>query len=451
MFNLSIVLVEDEDILRVSLTDELMDAGFVVRDFSNPLDALKSIEADAPDVVITDIRLPYMSGLELMKELKAEQNAICVIVMTAYGSVDLAVDAMKNGAYDFITKPFETEEILLLLERVAELRSIREENKQLQRRLETQYDLTSYVGTSPETARLLQDLQTVAPTPSTVLITGETGTGKELVANLVHQCSPRAKRPFISVSCAILSRDVIESELFGHEKGAFTGATESRIGRFEASSGGTIYLDDIDDIPMDIQVKLLRVLEERLVERVGGSGPIAVDLRVVASTKADLLKMVHEGTFREDLFYRLNVFPLHIAPLRSRTQDIQELIRFFSERFNRANPLLLSENVLKRLLGYSWPGNVRELRNVMERLELFSQSQSIQIDHLPLEIQKASNAILDRKRDSDLPLPALLTEFEEGIIRRALESVGGHQGKAAKQLGVPTSTLRTKMEKYGLI
>jgi len=305
------------------------------------------------------------------------------------------------------------------------------------------------VGQSEESLHILRNVQTVADTLSTVLITGETGTGKELIANLIHHASGRKLGAFIKVSCAILSREVIESELFGHERGAYTGAEKSRTGRFELSNGGSIYLDDIDDIPLDVQVKLLRVLEERTVERVGGSDSIPVDLRVIASTKADLRKLVEEGKFREDLFYRLNVFPVHVPPLRDRREDLPALIKHFCDMLAPDNTVTFPVEVLESLCLYDWPGNIREVRNVVERLIIFSRYSEISLHHLPPEILR-NDGFSRVDTVGARSLPDKMTAMETDLVRRALSEANGHQGKAAKLLGIPQSTLRTKMEKLGL-
>jgi len=297
-----IFVVEDEHILRVSLVDDLSDAGYQAIGFADGNEAWRALQKQPADVVLTDIKMPGMDGMELLDRIKSKFPHVTVIIMTAYGSVDSAVEAMKKGAYDYLTKPFHSDELLLILQRIQELESIKSENIQLKKQLSGHYPIEAFVGNSHAARQIKEMIRTVAASDASVLITGETGTGKELVANIIHYNSPRKDKPLVKVSCAILARDVFESELFGHEKGAFTGAIKERIGRFEQANGGTIYLDDVDDIPLELQVKLLRVLQEKEVERVGSNQPIPVDVRVIASTKADLRKLIQEGKFREDLY-----------------------------------------------------------------------------------------------------------------------------------------------------
>ncbi len=326
---MKIFIVEDEKILRISLIDELQDAGYEVVGFENPNEALEKIQSQEVDVVLTDIKMPGMDGMELLEKIKQKNEQITVIMMTAFGSVDSAVEAMKKGAYDYLTKPFHTDELLLILNRLKEIKSIKNENRQFKQEISQKYSIEAFVGVSQAAKKTKDMIKIVAESDASVLITGETGTGKELVANIIHYNSARKDKILVKVSCAILARDVFESELFGHEKGAFTGAFKERIGRFEQANGGTIYLDDVDDIPLELQVKLLRVLQEKEMERVGGNKTIKINTRVIASTKADLRKLAQEGKFREDLYYRLNVFPIHLLPLRERREDIPLLIDYF--------------------------------------------------------------------------------------------------------------------------
>ncbi len=447
---LSIFVVDDEDILRVTLTDDLAEAGFNVQDFDNPLNALAAIEKQSVDVLITDIKMPQMDGLELLARIKTVKPETCVIVMTAYSSVDSAIEAMKKGAYDYIAKPFKIDELLLILERIAELRFVKQENRQLRSQIESQYPLSAFVGSSPAVQQTLELVKTVADTNSTVLITGETGTGKELLANVLHYNSNRRDKPFVKVSCAILSREIFESELFGHEKGAFTGAQKARQGRFEMADGGSLYLDDIDDIPLDLQVKLLRVLQEQEFERVGSNQTRKIDVRVIASTKADLKMLVSEGKFREDLYYRLNVFPIHIPPLRERREDIPELVRHFAEQFSPKMSLHFEPAVLNCLSNYHWPGNTRELKNIVERLILLSRGQNIvDLAKIPVEILRPAT-VTPEVCLGQKPLDQLLAEIEQNLLTQALQMNNGSQVKAAEMLGIPPSTLRTKLNKYGL-
>lgn len=447
MSHLNIIIVDDEDILRISLKDDLLDAGYRVKDFRNPEDALRSVEKQPVDVVITDIKMPRMDGLELLSRIKQLQPDAQVIVMTAYSSVDSAVEAMKKGAYDYIAKPFKIDELFLRLERIAELRSVKQENRHLSSTLASHYTLNSFVGKSEAVQQIRELVETVADSPTTVLITGETGTGKELLANIIHFNSNRRTKPLVKVSCAVLSREIFESELFGHEKGAFTGAAQQKKGRFELADGGTLYLDDVDDIPLELQVKLLRVLQEQEFERVGGTQTIRVDVRVIASTKADLKKLVAEGKFREDLYYRLNVFPIHLAPLRERQEDIPLLVEHFCKEMAPESEIVFRPEVINCLTLYSWPGNVRELKNIVERLILLSRGEEVDLAKIPLEILEpdgvAPEVCIGRK-----PLNEVMEDIEVNLIRRALQISGWNQNRAAELLGLPPSTLRTKMSKY---
>ncbi|RMH74513.1 MAG: sigma-54-dependent Fis family transcriptional regulator [Calditrichaeota bacterium] len=449
MARLKVFVVEDEEILRVTLTDDLQDAGYEVEAFADPRKALQAVETSPVDVIISDIKMPGMDGLELLTRIKAIKPETQVVLMTAYGSVESAVEAMKKGAYDYITKPFNIDEMLLRLERIKELRTVKQENRRLRTQIASRYTLEALVGKSSAIQQTRQLVQTVAETPTTVLITGETGTGKELLANILHYTSDRRDKPLIKVSCAMLARDVFESELFGHEKGAFTGATQQKPGRFELADGGTLYLDDVDDIPLELQVKLLRALEEQEFERVGGTRTIRVDVRVVASTKADLKKLVAEGRFREDLYYRLNVFPIHLAPLRERREDIPLLVEHFCRELAPGRTVHFRPEVLECLSNYAWPGNVRELRNVVERLILLSKDREVDLSHVPIEILQP-NGVAPEVCLGQKPLNAMLEDIEVNLLRQALQMSGGNQTRAAEMLGIPPSTLRTKMSKYGL-
>lgn len=299
---MKIYIVDDERIIRVSLADELKDEGFEVMEFAHAAPALLKMKEEQPDIVITDLKMPDINGVEFLKKIKQINSNIFVVLMTAYSSVQTAVEAMKLGAYDYIEKPFDNEKILLIIDRILEFKKVKDENKELKKKLKQDYDFSSYVGNSERVNEIFDLVKIVAQKPTTVLLAGETGTGKELLTNIIHYNSKRSKKPLVKVSCAILSREIFESELFGHSKGAFTGAVSDKIGKFELANEGTLYLDDIDDVPLDLQVKLLRALEEREIERLGSNKVIKVDIRLIASTKKDLRKMVDEGKFREDLF-----------------------------------------------------------------------------------------------------------------------------------------------------
>lgn len=355
-----ILVVEDEDILRISIGDDLKEAGLGVSLSKNPLLALNLLEKEAFNVALLDYKLPEMDGIELLKRIKHVQPDCDVIVMTAFGTIRTAVEAMKSGAYDYITKPFSNEELILTIKRIAEVQSLKRENIELKQQLKEKHSFHKLIGKSKSMQQIYDLLSHVANSDRTVLITGETGTGKEMVADAIHYTGPRQDSPYIKVSCALFSKDVLESELFGHVKGAFTGATNEKKGRFELANGGTILLDDVEDIPLELQVKLLRVLQHSEFERVGGTETIKVDVRVIATSKANLLEKIKKEEFREDLYYRLNVVPVYLPPLRERKEDIPLLGDVFIEKYS-SKPMRISSQAMDYLLNYNWPGNVREL------------------------------------------------------------------------------------------
>ncbi len=446
---MKIYVVDDERIIRVSLADELRDAGYEVFEFANANSALMQMDGVKPNIVITDFKMPDINGIEFLERIKIIDKNIYVVLMTAYSTVSTAVEAMKLGAYDYIEKPFDNEKVLLIIERILELKQVKDENKELKIKLKQDYDFSSYVGDSSRVTEVFNLVKIVAQKSTSVLLVGETGTGKELLTNIIHYNSSRSKKQLIKVSCAILSREIFESELFGHEKGAFTGAISDKIGRFEMANGGTLYLDDIDDVPLDLQVKLLRALEEREIERVGGSKIIKIDIRLIASTKKDLRKMVDEGKFREDLFYRLNVFPINLPPLREKPKDIISLTKHFVSIYSDNNEKQIDNEVFEVLKKYPFPGNVRELRNLSERLTLLSEDNKINTDIIPYEIKfpgyKPTCFTFDNKS-----LNEILDEVERNAILGALDKTQGNKAKAAEILGLPASTLKSKVAKYNL-
>ena len=448
---LRIYVVDDERLIRVTTADELREAGNQVQEFASALAAMQSLreEAGEVDVVISDLKMPGMDGLEFISRVKKMNPEVFVLLITAHATVDTAVEAMKLGAYDYISKPFSMDELLLTIERIKELKSVKEENKQLRNQVRKKFDLSSYIGSGQESQKVFELVKIIADKPTTVLITGETGTGKELLTNIIHFNGNRSNKPLIKVSCAILSREIFESELFGHVKGAFTGADTSKTGRFEMADKGTLYLDDIDDIPLDLQVKLLRALEEGEIEKVGGGETIKIDVRVIASTKKDLKQMVAEGKFREDLFYRLNVFPINLPPLRERPKDIAQLTQHFAAEFSQANPVKIDEEVIEILKQYAFPGNVREIKNLMERLVLLAQEGVINKNILPMEVRfpgKPHTCFFFESK----PLDDIIREVEINAIRDALLRSGGNKAKAAQILQIPASTLKSRIDKLQL-
>lgn len=451
MKKLNICIVEDEEILRVSLKDDLLDAGYSVTDFENPIKALEHFKKKKCDIIISDIRLLEMNGLELLSKIKSIDPNVFVIMMTAFGSVETAVEAMKKGAFDYITKPFDKDELLLIIDKIKEIKSLQTKNLEYQNYFQDQFNFDAFIGNSNYVNELKETLKIISQSNTTVLITGETGTGKELIANLIHYNSPRKDKPLIKVSCGILSKEVIESELFGHEKGAFTGADKLRLGRFEKADQGTIYLDDIDDVPLEVQVKLLRVLQEQEIERVGSSEPIKIDVRIIASTKADLSKLVKEGKFREDLFYRLNVLPIHLKPLRERKEDIGPLFNYFLNQFSYQKKYEVEDSVYEILKNYRWPGNVRELKNLTERLTILCYDCKITSSRLPQELFSTEmdyNQLISNQNKS---LTEIVEEVEKKLIQNALLKTANNKAKAAELLGLPPSTLKSKIEKYEIM
>jgi DNA-binding NtrC family response regulator len=448
---LKIFVVDDERIVRVTIADDLKDAGFNVREFSTAASALQHlVENDSNvDIIITDLKMPGMDGLEFLEKVKQINPEIYVLLMTAHGSIQTAVKAMQLGAYDYLAKPFNIDELMLIINRIKELKEIKAENRQLRVQVDKKFDFSSFVGMNTVINQVFDHVKIIAAKSTTVLIVGETGTGKELLTNIIHFNSNRKRAPFIKVSCAILSREIFESELFGHEKGAFTGADKQKIGRFEMANGGTIYLDDIDDIPLDLQVKLLRVLEEGEIERVGGAETIKIDVRVIASTKKNLKDMVDDGKFREDLYYRLNVFPIHLPPLRERPGDIVLLARHFVKEFSESGKTIIDEESLEYLKRYPFPGNVREIKNLMERLVLLARDGMITKNLLPIEVRfpgRTHNCFFFGSKSLD----EIVREVESNAIRDALIRSGGNKAKAATILQVPASTLKSRIEKLGL-
>ncbi len=443
-----ILIVDDEANARSALAEILKEEGYVVETAADGFKALAKVEEFDADLVLTDLKMPRMDGVELLRRLRLEpEREIGVVVMTAFGAVETAVTAMREGAIDYLTKPLNTDELLLVLERALDGVRLRHEASHLRAQLRERYRFENIIGSSPEMQQVFKSVAQVAPSRATVLITGESGTGKELVAAALHHRSPRATGPFVRLHCAALAETLLESELFGHERGAFTGADRRREGRFEQASGGTLFLDEIGDISQGIQVKLLRALQEREFERVGSNQTLRVDVRVVTATNRDLKEMVAAGKFREDLYYRLNVINIQLPPLRRRISDIPALIEHFLKRFAKENEKAVtrvSDAALALLVGYPWPGNVREIENVIERAVVLAEGDSIEVMHLPSELTASS-------RKSSVPsVPgATMEELERYAILKTLESVGGSTGKAAEMLGISVRKIQYKLQEYG--
>ncbi|MDY0254409.1 MAG: sigma-54 dependent transcriptional regulator [Tenuifilaceae bacterium] len=448
---LKIFVVDDERIVRVTTADDLRDAGYAVREFASGQAAIQYLSDtdEEVDIIITDLKMPHMDGLEFLTKAKKLRPNTFVLLMTAFATVDTAVQAMKLGAYDYISKPFNIEELLLSIERIKEVKEVKDENRQLRTQVQRKFDTKNFIGKSEATRKVFELVEIIAKKDTTVLITGETGTGKELLTNIIHYNSNLSSKPLVKVSCAILSREIFESELFGHEKGAFTGAERQKIGRFELANTGTLYLDDIDDMPFDLQVKLLRALEEGEIERVGGTETIKIKVRVIASTKKDLKQMVAEGKFREDLFYRLNVFPINLPPLRERPDDIELLAKHFVEEFSQGVKIDIHPEAMELIRRHPFSGNVRELKNLMERLVLLSSNSLIDKNILPIDVRFPGKQHTCFYFDNK-PLDEILREVETNAISDALLRSGGNKAKAAQMLQVPASTLKSRIEKLSI-
>ncbi|MHB8880576.1 MAG: sigma-54-dependent transcriptional regulator [Thermodesulfovibrionales bacterium] len=441
----TVLIIEDDKIMRISLEDALKGAGYEVLSCETGTAALDIIRNMSFDLVITDIRLPDMDGFDIVREI-TRQRAVPVIMMTAYGTIKDAVEAMKLGAFDYITKPFALDEFLLLVSRALELKRLREENIRLKKDLGRCYSAPNIIGESSAMKKVFSLIEKVSATDSTVLILGESGTGKELIATTIHYQSSRKDKPLIKINCAALPEGLVESELFGHERGAFTGAVKRKPGRFELAHGGTIFLDEIGDLPLQAQSKLLRVLQEKTVERVGGTGSIRVDVRLIAATNKHLEEEVKAGRFREDLFYRLNVIPVTIPPLRERREDIPALLEFFTDKLRArlSKKIRFSTEAGGILLAYSYPGNVRELENIIERCITLSASDVISTSELP------SLMIGNPPESGSLSLSGVAADAEKGHIIRVLRTTQGNKTKAAELLGISRKTLWEKMNNYGV-
>jgi two-component system response regulator AtoC len=441
----SVLLIEDEKIMRVTLEDALRDAGYEVESFETGEAALRALRDTPCDVAVTDVRLPDMDGFDIVRDI-TKRGTMKVIVMTAYGTIKDAVEAMKLGAFDYITKPFDLDEFLLLLERAMEMKRLQEDNIRLRKDLDTFQRGPGLIGESEAMKRVFSFVARVSASPATVLILGESGTGKELVATAIHYQSDRKGMPLIKMNCSTLPDGLIESELFGHEKGAFTGAFKRKPGRFELADGGTMFLDEIGDLPLPMQSKILRVLQERNFERVGGTRILSVDVRVIAATNRKLEEEVAAGRFREDLYYRLNVIPIHLPPLRERKEDIPGLIEFFLERYGKplSRNVRLSPEAVETLLRYDYPGNVRELENLIERCVTLASMEVIGPEDLPARLTGVP------EEEGSLLLSRVAADAEKNHILSVLRTTGGVKSKAAELLGISRKNLWEKMNAYGI-
>lgn len=451
-----ILIIDDEPLMRISISDALKVEGYDVASAATGGEGLKAIKDTSYDVVITDLKLPEVDGLQILKACRQFSPGTKVLMITAYASVETAVEAMKQGAYDYITKPFSMDELILTVKRLIEIKDIEDENVYLKEKIEEKYDFSGIIGRSEKMQDVFEKIKIIAPTDTTVLINGESGTGKELVANAIHYNSPRKNEAFIKVSCAALPETLLEAELFGHERGAFTGALKQKKGRFELAHKGTLFLDEIGEITQAVQVKLLRVLQEREFERLGGTNTISVDVRIICATQRDLKKEVQKGSFREDLYYRLNVVPVHLPALRDRKEDILLLMEHFLNMYSRHmnKPMKgISIEAREFILKYDYPGNIRELENAVKRALTLSRDKEIQPWDLPEDmctICREGSKIGDMFSYSE-PLPTAMSLFEKQYISKVLEETKGNKTLASKLLGISRKTLWEKCKLYGLL
>ena len=449
----TILIVDDDAAHRTMLQTLITGWGYGIDEADDGSTAIDRVRDQAYDLILMDIRMIKVSGLEALKEIKALNPAIPVIIMTAYSSVETAVDALKNGAYDYLTKPLDFDELRLTIARAMEHRQLREENRLLKESLGDHFDRQNIIARSPAMVSLLETVAQVAPSEATVLITGDSGTGKEMIAGAIHFNSSRRERPFVKINCAAITETLLESELFGHEKGAFTGAHRKKEGRFLQAQGGSLFLDEISEMSLAMQVKLLRVLQERELTRVGGEGVLKVDVRVIAATNKDLLQEIEAGRFRDDLFYRLNVVTLKIPPLRERKVDIplmaQHFLKGFSDK-NRSKIKGFTPQAMDQLLKYDWPGNVRELMNAVERGVVLSRNEYLDEADLPF-INEGASPEQEEGTDGTIPTDLPLEEVEKMAILKTLDVFGGNKSETARRLGITRRTLHKKLKKYGVM
>jgi len=465
-----ILVADDEDGVRWVLEKGLREAGYEVTSVKDGESALRHAEAEPQDLVFLDVRMPGLDGLTVLQRLRASRPDALVIVMTAHGTMEIAIQAMQRGAYDYLAKPFDIDEVLLLAERALTARRLTQEVAQLRTGLQDVWEFGVFIGRHPRMQEIYKTIGRIAGNDVTVLLRGESGTGKELVARAIHHYSRRAGRPFVAVSCAAIPATLLESELFGHERGAFTDARERKLGKFELAHGGTLFLDEVGDMPPELQIKLLRALQERAFERVGGQEPIRVDVRILAATNRDLEALIKDGRFRDDLYYRLNVVSLHLPPLRERRRDIPLLVDHFLAKYtDDLGPRVVAPDALDRLVGYEWPGNVRELENVIQRAMVMATGGVILSEHLPIgEVSAAASVAVDatlediierrlldcvrglREHANANLYDLMMSLVEKPLFRAVLKETGGNQVRAAQILGINRNTLRKKLKEHGI-
>jgi DNA-binding NtrC family response regulator len=439
-----ILVIDDEEVMRDSCRKTLSLDHYDIELAEDGIEGLNILKKRSFDIVILDLKIPGLGGIEILKQIKEYDPEISVIVMTGYATIHSAVEAMKNGAYDFIEKPFTPEKLRTIVQRAVEKRKLTFENLYLQRELENAVESDPIIGQSKEMCQVIELIKKVGPSDSTVLITGESGTGKELIARALHRYSHRSSKPFITIDCGSLVENLFESELFGHVKGSFTGATATKHGRLELANGGTVFLDEIGNIGIGIQAKFLRAIQEREIAKVGNNQIIKIDIRIIAATNQNLLQSVKDGSFREDLFYRLSVVPIHLPPLRQRKEDIPLLVHYFLQKYNKKRKKTISgisDQAMKALINYEWPGNVRELENAIERAVVLTDHEHIEPDDLYYYgLYAESEIIADKALDT----------VEMKHIEKILKLYGGHKLKTSKALGIDRKTLRRKIRKFGL-
>lgn len=452
MKDYSILIIDDEDAQRSILKGYLEKKGCKIFSASSGTEGIKAVQNNLIDIVLSDFKMPDKTGLEVLEEVKKINPEISFVILTAYGTIEDAVKAMRLGAFDYISKPVDLDELDLMIERIIEHKNLKSEIQILKNQLKEKFKIDSFISHSAKMEEVLSVAARAADSKATILITGESGTGKEVLAKSIHYVSPRKEKPFVAVNIPALPETLLESELFGHEKGAFTGADKAKKGRFELADGGTIFLDEIGDIPINLQVKLLRVLQEHQIERVGSTENIDIDVRIIAATHQNLEEKIKDGSFREDLYYRLNIVSLHIPPLRERKEDMLPLIEYFTEKYSKENnrdKLILSKEVVDSLIKYNFPGNVRELENIIERAVVLCRSEAITLNDLP-------NVVKGFKAEKEIPqievgsLIEQVEELEKKLIFDALSSANGNQSQAGRILGLTERNLRYKMQKYGI-